>query len=400
MGQAEPTTVRSPPRICFLVHDLGDAAVKRRVGMLAAGGARVLLAGFRRGESPPGEVASVVPVDLGRTYDRAFVRRIASVLGGLARMRALAKQIGNVDAIAARNLEMLALAVRLNALLPRRVPVTYECLDIHPLMLGDGPGARALRALEGWLARRCSLLVTSSPQYLQKYFAELSQVRLPSVLVPNKVLDVEGRLLQALASETPGQRSGPPWRIGWFGILRCRRSLDALRELAAEGGGAIEVVIRGRPAYTELADFDEVVAHTPHLRFEGPYENPQDLARIYADVHFSWAIDYLYAGKNSEWALANRIYEGGLYGALPLAVEGTATAAWLQSRGVGIVLDDALVASFRRAIAGLDRERYERMQQALAALPRTEFVADRAECVHLVQLIAAATTQDERAARP
>ena len=39
---------------------------------------------------------------------------------------------------------------------------------------------------------------------------------------------------------------GPPWIIGWFGILRCRRSLLALRDLAAktreEIEGAIEQV--------------------------------------------------------------------------------------------------------------------------------------------------------------
>ncbi|RYD20928.1 MAG: glycosyl transferase family 1, partial [Spirochaetia bacterium] len=59
--------------ILYLVHDLSDPAVRRRVMMLAAGGARVTLAGFRRTDKVVSEVAGLKPIDLGVTADGRFV---------------------------------------------------------------------------------------------------------------------------------------------------------------------------------------------------------------------------------------------------------------------------------------------------------------------------------------
>lgn len=48
--------------ILYFVHDLADPAVRRRVLMLQAGGARVALAGFRRGDNRLADVGGVVPI--------------------------------------------------------------------------------------------------------------------------------------------------------------------------------------------------------------------------------------------------------------------------------------------------------------------------------------------------
>ena len=102
----------------------------------------------------------------------------------------------------------------------------------------------------------------------------------------------------------------------------------------------MEIILRGRPALTEFEDFHGFVDAQPHMRFEGPYRNPEDLAAIYSDVHFAWAIDFFEEGKNSQWLLPNRIYEGCLHGAIPIALAGTETAAFTQKHGIGIVIPD------------------------------------------------------------
>ena len=84
--------------------------------------------------------------------------------------------------------------------------------------------------------------------------------------------------------------------------------------------GRFEIVLRGRPAYSEFTDFDGFVAAEPYLRFDGAYRNPEDLAAIYGEVHFSWAIDFFEEGLNSSWLLPNRLYEGCRYGAVPIAM--------------------------------------------------------------------------------
>jgi succinoglycan biosynthesis protein ExoL len=365
--------------VLYLAHDLGDAAVGRRVRMLQAAGASVRLAGFRRAQEPPSEVEGVPAVDLGRTADGRFLDRAARVAFAAIRLHRLGLERG-VDVIMARNMEMLALAVRLRRRSPGPLPIVYEALDIHRLLLAPGPVGAAFRQVEGWLARQADLLFTSSPAFLSRYFEPMSHVRLPVMLIENKVL----RLGEGGAERVRPRMGGPPWRIGWFGALRCRRSFDALAALARGGQGMVEVVLRGRPAYRELPDFDAVVASTPHLTYGGPYRNPDDLEAIHRDVHFTWAIDCFEQGGNSDWLLPNRIYEGPLHGAVPIAFAHVETGRFLERLGVGVLLTEPLEAAARQFLASLDTARFAELAAAIDAVPETTWSCGREECALIV----------------
>src|SRR5262249_14019083 len=193
--------------------------------------------------------------------------------------------------------------------------VVYECLDVHRMLLSRGIEGYLLRLLENRLWREVNLLLTSSPAFAHNYFIPRG-FRPPIRLVENKVL-----MLNGVSKPDPKRSiSGPPWRIGWFGIIRCRRSLDTLCSLARRAAGKVEVIIRGRPTEVAFQSLDQLIAECPHVCFAGPYNYPADLPAIYADVHFSWAIDYYEHGQNSTWLLPNRIYEGSLYGTVPIGV--------------------------------------------------------------------------------
>lgn len=360
--------------ILYLVHDLNDPAVAKRAAMLRAGGARVSLAGFRRGD----DIRE--GTDLGRTENGAFIRRIASILRAAAGLRRHRDLFARADIVIARNLEMMALAVRGRALCKRPPALVYESLDIHRLLLGSGPASRALRALEGALSRRAEALLTSSSAFVREYFEKRSAVRLPVRLIENKVFLPAGTRPPALPARPPG----PPWRIGWFGAIRCRKSLTILAALAAGGNGAVEVIIRGRPAYDQLPDFDEIVAGTPGLRFEGPYRNPDDLAAIYGEVHFTWAIDMYEQGLNSAWLLPNRLYEGGLYGAVPLALASVATGRFLARRNLGVLLAEPLADDLAAFFAALTPARYADLARVSAVVPRSLWLCGPEECADLV----------------
>ena len=151
--------------------------------------------------------------------------------------------------------------------------------------------------------------------------------------------------------------AGEPWKIGWFGALRCRKSLELLAAFTRRMDGRFEVVLRGRPAYSEFDDFDGFVAAEPHVRFAGPYRNPEDLAAIYGEVHFSWAIDFFEEGLNSSWLLPNRLYEGCRFGAVPIAMRQTETGRFLADRHLGLLLDDASAGSAGRCARRSGRRR-------------------------------------------
>lgn len=372
-----------PLKILYLVHNLGDAAVARRVEMMRLGGAEIVLAGFRRAGSPAAPAGASQCIDLGETYDANFGQRLAAVVKIIATIRKWFGDAPVPDIIMARNLEMLAIADRLQRFWPSRPPIAYECLDIHRLLLRPDMVGRAMRAIERRLMANASVLLTSSPAFDREYFEAYGQSELPIIRVENKVMNPQGpRGTNPILTD-----SAWPRQIGWFGALRCRKSLDALAAFAHAMEGRAEIILRGRPALTEFADFEGIVARAPHLRFEGAY-GVQDLADIYSQVHFVWAIDFFEEGGNSKWLLPNRIYEGCLNGAIPIALEGTETANALRALGIGIVIPDVETHTLVERVGALDDETVRRLAGAIAATDRRHFAIEGPECHDLVEKLA------------
>jgi succinoglycan biosynthesis protein ExoL len=373
-------------RVLYLVHDLSDPAVRRRVLMLSAGGAEVTLAGFRRGENRLADVEGIAPLELGATEDARFGQRVMAVAGAAVTLRRRFAGVARPDVILARNLEMLALADRASAYFGGKTPIAYECLDIHRLLLREDVVGRAFRAAERHFGRKARLLVTSSPAFVQNYFRPLSGIRAPIHLLENQVLELDRDETNPPVRLRP---AGKPWRIGWFGAIRCKKSLKLLADFTRRMAGRAEVVLRGRPAYSEFDDFDGFVAGEPFLTFQGPYRNPEDLAAIYGDVDFAWAIDFFEEGQNSRWLLPNRLYESCRHGALPIVLSGTETARLALQRGVGLALADDTIETLVERFSAFDGADYRALYANLVKLGPEPWVTDRADCAAFVQRLAA-----------
>lgn len=370
-------------KVAYFVHDLGDPAVHRRLQMLRAGGAEVALLGFARDPtSLPSENGQQM-VCFSQTYNARMAQRTVAVLQAVRQADRWRDTVAGADVIMARQLETLVLAALARRRFVPTARLVFECLDVHRLMLARGAVGRLLRMAERHLLRRADLLVVSSPAFVKQYFTKVHATLPPVCLVENRILSSE----LAMPMPTAGP-PGPPWRIGWFGVIRCRRSLHLLAGLVRRFPGMVEVAIRGRPARDAIPDFDAVIAATPGLRFFGPYHRASDLARIYAEVHYAWTIDFYEAGANSAWLLPNRLYEGGIYGAVPIALRSVETGEWLIRHGAGICLeepiDDALAAFF----AGLDAKRHAAAQAAMQRIPHEAFVCDIAACRDLTAALA------------
>ena len=358
-------------RLVYLVHDLGDPAVARRLAMLRPFLASAVVIGFHRAATAPSQVAGWPAVVLGRTADGRLGSRVLSVLRAHATIRRLRLHILGATVVMARQLEMLALAQVARRRYAAAAVLAYECLDIHRLMAARSVVGAALRRLEAGLLRAADLLIVSSPAFLREHLQPVHGARLPpTCLIENKVLQTE---VAASPIDRPRQ-AGPPWRIGWYGVLRCRRSLELLGGLARELPGQIIVELRGRPARSAIPDFDVLVAATPGMRFLGPYDRQHDLAEIYHNVHFAWAIDFYEADANSRWLLPNRLYEGGLHGAVPIALASVETGRWLAGRNAGVLLSEPLAKDLRRYFSALQPTAYAAAVSDLTAVTRDTWV--------------------------
>jgi hypothetical protein len=371
-------------KVAYFVHDLSDPAVAKRIGMLREAGADVLLFGFRRTAAPIPVVAGVDAVNLGRTADARLVARCGSVLSGLCQSPLWRRRLAEVDVVMARNLEVYVIAALARRLHAPRARLAYECLDVHGLMLGRGPASRALRAIEGALMDASDLLIVSSPAFVREYFEPLqglSRRRMDTLLMENKAL-ADG------PSDTPPPLPAPPWTIGWFGMIRCRRSLDFLCDLAERRPDLVRIDIRGRPSHTEFEDFDRQTAQTPGVSYGGPYR-PEDLPAMYGAIHFNWAIDRFQDEGNSRWLLPNRLYEGGRFGVPPIARLDAETGRWLRARDLGVLFEEP-ETQLEAFLDALTPEAYAAMAARHRAAPKAMFVQRREDSARLVRALAGA----------
>jgi succinoglycan biosynthesis protein ExoL len=369
------------PHILYFVHDQSDNSIARRIRMLVAGGAKVTVAGFRRSNAPFLKIEGCDVIDLGKTVDGHLVARAVSVGKASRRLNQLEESLQTCEAILARNLEMLVLANRARALYaPKTIRLVYECLDIHRLLFSNNFAGRLLRAIEARAWKHVDLLVTSSPRFISSYFQPRKFSR-PIRLVENKVFFPEHMADTLLRIST--RLGGPPWRIGWFGMIRCRKSFSILKEITRSAGGAVEVVIRGRPSLREFPDFEGLLRSSRHMSFDGPYSY-SDLASIYGDVHFSWAIDFFEEGLNSAWLLPNRIYESTLFGAVPVAVDGTETAKWGRRHGVETIFHDPLINDLTQFFRQLNVSQYAHLKSIVDGIPRHDLIDTVESCRDLV----------------
>lgn len=366
-------------RIAFFAHDAADAAVRRRIQGFRDDGLDVVGFTMRRQDDVTPEWRNV---DLGRTFDAAYLQRIKSIFRG-ARIAAVQRELlATADVIYARNLDMLATAFLTKRYARLKTPVIYEALDVHRLLTRKDPIGFVFRRMEGALLRRTRRLVVSSPGFLENHFERRHRGRYTASLIENRLA------AGADYGARPSSEIPPitPLRIGWIGVLRCKRSLGLLTGLARQFGPAIQIDLHGIPALTEIPDFHEQIQGIENITLHGRYRSPEDLSRIYSGLHVVWAGDFMEAGFNSLWLLPNRLYEGGYFGVPAIAPAGTQTARWIETRQTGFTVDEDLARNLSDLVRRLinDPDDIVRARQRLLELPIDAFVARRGELAGLI----------------
>ena len=366
--------VRRVPAIAFFGHDSDESTVIKRARAFQAEGARVVGFMFRRERNKRTGATEWQNIAFGTTVERNYLLRLPKLLLAIlktVRNRNLLKQC---DIIYARNLDMLLIAVMAKRLGGVRAPVVYEVLDIQRVFLGTGLAGRLFRWAERRLMGAVSLLVVSAPDFVTQYFQPAYGFDGRWFLLENKLPE------QAIGADMLARRQmpppGPPWVIGMFGVLRCARSLDILCHVAEQLGDQVRIYLRGILSEPDIPSerVAAICARLPNVIFDGAYVNPRDLPEIYGKIHLIWAADFLDPGGNSEWLLTNRIYEGGLMGAVLLAARGNATGRMVEREGLGFTLGEPLKEAAAAFVKKLDSETFLAARERVGGVRRSIFV--------------------------
>lgn len=365
------TNTQAQRRVAFFAFDWGDAAVRRRVEGFRRDGIAVDGFAMHRGRAvrPDWVVA-----DLGETRDNAYLQRLTAIVRGARRAAAHRDRLSGAEILLARNLDMLATAFLARRLAGLKTPIVYECLDIHRLMVREDRIGRSLRRAEGWMLDRTAGLWVSSPAFLTEYFERYQPGRYRAELLENRMIAIEG--LGPRPEALSPRAQDRPLRLGWFGNLRCPRSLCLMEALAESFGDRLEIVLRGYPALGEIPDFEDRVAACPGITYGGRYKAPEDLGDLYGGVDLVWAGDFMDAGFNSAWLLPNRLYEGGWFACPPIAPAEAQTGKWIAERGTGFTVTEPIEDSLPALIGDLmaERARITAAAEALRTLSEDTFL--------------------------
>ena len=360
--------------IAFFGHDSDESTVIKRARAFQGEGARVVGFMFRRVRNQRDGSTEWQNIPFGTTVERNYLLRIPKLLLAILKTYRQRDVLKQCDVIYARNLDMLLIAVTAKRLSGATAPVVYEVLDIQRVFLGKGFAGKLFRWAERRLLGATSLLVVSAPDFVSQYFQPAYGFTGRWFLLENKLPD------KAIGPNVLARREmlppGPPWVIGMFGVLRCMRSLDILTHVAEQLGDQVRIYLRGIVSEPDIPaeHLAAICARLPNVIFDGAYRNPQDLPEIYGKIHLIWAADFLDPGGNSKWLLTNRIYEGGVMGAVLLAARGNATGRMVEREGLGFTLDEPLKDSIVAFIKNLDSNTFLAVRERVRGADRSIFV--------------------------
>ncbi len=325
-----PETSPAPaPLLIFFSPERTDARSIKRIEALQDQGWKVLGLTFHRAHVLTSVSPTWEDICLGVTYSKRYFQRAFAILRSLHVIWQLRHRIRTASCLYAINADNSLLALFARWVSRRRIPLAVEIADIQPAMNRPNLIGKTLRFIERVVLRRSQLLITTSPGFLRHYFTPIQHYHGPHFLLENKVYPPPAEDLPP-SSPPPA----PPWRIGYFGVFRCQRSLDLIAGLAQ--GGSVEFYLRGVPGGGIDAEaFRHTVTTTPGITWEGGYTYPTDLPSMYSQIHLSWCFDFSAAGANSAWLLPNRIYEGGLHHRPALTLTDTETAHWILEKKLG-----------------------------------------------------------------
>ncbi|MBT56227.1 MAG: glucosyltransferase [Mameliella sp.] len=318
----------------YIGVDATNPTLILRIRSFLRAGAELTAFTFRRHKFNTDYQPEWANVHLGDTVDRNYLRRLPALGRALWRMLENRQTFRAAQFIYARNMDLLFLGLLARWLTRSKAALVYEVEDVQEVFFKKTVSGALFRWLEGWALKRIDLLVVMSPGFLRGYFEPVQGYQGRHFVLENKL-----QLGDLPETPTPSGRVWEDitdrWVIGWFGTLRCPRSMALLEEIAEALGPKVEIYTRGYPTETGLEAYLEVVDRHENWIYDGEYTIPDDLEQMYGRVHFSWCLDFLDPDGNSPLLLACRMYQGGFYGAVPLVVEDTEMDRWLAEAGIG-----------------------------------------------------------------
>lgn len=330
--------------ITFILPVANDALYNRRIEALARCGAICKVTAFERNYYA-GKPLDGGYISLGRVEHGKYFKRIIPLARAFGKVR---HEIRNADTVYVFGLDVLLLGWLASRGLRKKPQFVYEVDDVREVLIGQGMVSGLLRWVERWAVRRAALLVVTSEAYITGYYQGVLGVKgLRYQVIENK-LDIES--VPRTQAPAPDHRRTNFIRIGYFELIRCERSFEALKKIAEQAEGRIEIYIRGIPM--NISGLKDAGFIAPWVNYGGSYVSPDDLPEMYSQVDMVWIAHY-HAQTNLLWARAHRFYEACFFGKPMIAQTGTEDGRVVEARNIGLCVDLASIDDCVKTVLGL-----------------------------------------------
>ncbi|WP_213269591.1 glycosyltransferase [Hyphomonas sp.] len=377
-------------KLAYFAGDATNPTVRLRIRSFMRNAVNVIGFTFRRDKFHTDFVPFWENIELGRTKDRNYLQRLGAILLALGPIWRNRAQLRDVDVLYARLFDAAFLALLARYLLRLDAKLVYEIEDVQQIFFRKSVAAEVFRFLERRILASADLVVLPSPGFAEGYLQPIQGYDRPYFLLENRI-----QLDEIPLNDAPPSARAQKWRqetdrwvIGWFGTLRCPKSMRLLSEIADRLGDRVLIYTRGYPTETGLDAYMEIVNRHPNWIYEGPYMMPDDLEDIYGRVHFVWCLDFLDERGNSELLLACRMYHGGYFGALPIVASQSQMARHLSPHGIGHPVSAPYVDDVCSLIEGMTPARYYAEREAVLTRRDELFLEDGSGTRALLERIA------------
>lgn len=346
-------------KVLFVLPVLSDSYYRKRIEKLRELGVDCTVIGFERNhyEGKPWHI----PVkSLGHIEHGHYFKRIGTLLTSIFYIR---KALVNKNVVYAYNLDLLLISWFSTLFIQQKVQIVYDVADIRSILVKKGVLPSILRTVERFLLKRTDVVVVASPAYIESYFKNIQHADNNYFVIENKV---DNEILSHLeVAEQPVSKKDF-MTIGYFGMLRCERSLRILRKLIESSNGQIQLLLRG--VFLHSGDYEAEFKKLDYAHYGGPFLYPDDLMEMFKAADLIWAAHYQ-TKPNKNWAILNRFYQA-CYFKKPLIVQAdTQNEKLVKKYNIGLVIDLANPTEAVKKIQNVNFSQISEWQNNMSSIP-------------------------------
>lgn len=346
-------------KILLVLPVLSDSYYRKRIEKLSELGVRCSVLGFER-DHYKGKAWDIPAESLGKIKHGRYFTRIGILFRSIFKIRRASK---NQDVIYTYNLDILLISWLATLFQSKTIKIVYDVADIRSILVENGLFPTLLRSLERFLLKRVTVVVVASPAYIDGYFIPYQKTETTYFVIENKVdkdlLDNQTKSISPISKKDA-------ITIGYFGMLRCERSLKVLKQLAERSQGNIRIMLRGLFLNTEY--FEDEFKSLEFAHYGGPFVYPDDLSEMFKSVDLVWGAHYQ-TKPNKNWAIVNRFYQA-CYFKRPLIVQAGSQNAKLVNRyNIGLEIDLENPSHAIKRIENIEFSQIDEWQKNMREMP-------------------------------